>query len=101
MSWSRQQTETSEMLVIMPGRNALRSPGAFRGGSIRRCCAGWAHGGRRSSAKCTAVSRGQVIFGVRGALTSAPDAEAVDVAAVTGMAGHGAGKRSPNLRSRA
>lgn len=42
-----------------------------------------------------------MIFGVRGALTPAPDAEAVDVAAVTGMAAHGAGKRSPNLRSRA
>jgi len=42
-----------------------------------------------------------VIFGVSGALTSAPDAKAVDVAAVTGMAAHGADKRSPNLRSRA
>ena len=42
-----------------------------------------------------------MIFGVRGALTSAPGAEAVDVAAVTGMAAHSAGKRSPNLRSRA
>jgi hypothetical protein len=52
-------------------------------------------------APSAAVSRGQVIFGVRGPLTSAPDAEAVDVAAVTGMAAHGADKRSPNLRSRA
>jgi hypothetical protein len=42
-----------------------------------------------------------MIFGVRDALTSAPDTEAVDVAAATGMAAHSAGKRSRNLRSRA
>ena len=90
------------MLVIMPGRKCPTvGPAPFRGCSVRRCCAGGAHEGRRNTAKCAAVSRGEVIFGVRGALTSAPGAEAVDVAAVTGMAAHSAGKRSPNLRSRA
>jgi len=76
-------------------------PGAFPRWLDQALLCRWAHGRRPNSAKCAAVSRGQVIFGVRGALTSAPDAEAVDVAAVAGMAGHGAGKRSPNLRSRA
>jgi hypothetical protein len=101
VSWSRQQTGTRAMLVIRPGRNALRS--ARRLSEVARSGVAVPVGarGRRNSAKCAAVSRGQVIFGVRGALTSAPDAEAVEVAAVIGMAAHGAGERSPNLRSRA
>jgi len=88
--------------VITPGRNALGRPGAIpRLLGLALLCRWGAHEGRRNCAKCAAVSRGEVIFGVRGALTSAPGAEAVDVAAVTGMAAHSAGKRSPNLRSRA
>jgi hypothetical protein len=89
------------MLVIMPGRNALRS--ARRLSEVARSGVAVPVGRTRAGvmAPSAAVSRGQVIFGVRGPLTSAPDAEAVDVAAVTGMAAHGAGKRSPNLRSRA
>ena len=55
-------------------------------------CRWGAHEGRRNCAKCAAVSRGEVIFGVRDALTSDPGAQAVDVAAVTGMAAHSAGK---------
>lgn len=88
--------------MIMPGRNALGRPGAIpRLLGLALLCRWGAHEGRRNCAKCAAVSRGEVIFGVRDALTSGPGAEAVDVAAVTGMAAHSAGKRSPNLRSRA